>query len=395
MFLGQKQRVSIARAAYAQLFFEQEYADVEGVTGGLVLLDDPLSALDAGTAKTIFDRLLKGCDALLANAAVVLVTHASHFLSCVDNIIVLVDGVNEFTGSWAALASFKASNTRVATFIESISSSIQETAAGKKESKTYTLNRQRPQANDDVPVDALMTIEEREFGLSSPTTWLLWFKHAGGFFFLSFQVIFMSIDRFAYVAVEYWLARWTNGAETPIFAVGIEFDPQTDGRTAQYRYLTVYSSLILVSVLATIMRSLWSVTGGSRAAKSVFASMLARVLRAPMSYFESTPQGRLLNRFTYDTVSLLTCFKLTLVWLCFISHPQFLFCCLLYAFKYISAGSYRCHVNANHVYVLDLMQLVCRWRLRYGLYSAVDRTRYRPSYHCILAPAFTLSQVWV
>lgn len=43
-----------------------------------------------------------------------------------------------------------------------------------------------------------------------------------------------------------------------------------------------------------------SVTGGVRAAKRVFHSMLARVLHAPMSYFETTPMGRIINRFTYD-----------------------------------------------------------------------------------------------
>lgn len=43
-----------------------------------------------------------------------------------------------------------------------------------------------------------------------------------------------------------------------------------------------------------------SVTGGSRAADKVFDAMLRRVLRAPMSYFDTTPMGRVLNRFTYD-----------------------------------------------------------------------------------------------
>jgi ABC-type multidrug transport system fused ATPase/permease subunit len=42
------------------------------------------------------------------------------------------------------------------------------------------------------------------------------------------------------------------------------------------------------------------VTGGSRAARRVFLSMLSRVLFAPMVYFETTPIGRVLNRFTYD-----------------------------------------------------------------------------------------------
>jgi ABC-type multidrug transport system fused ATPase/permease subunit len=42
------------------------------------------------------------------------------------------------------------------------------------------------------------------------------------------------------------------------------------------------------------------VTGGTRAAEKAFNSMLRSVLKAPLSYFESTPMGRILNRFTYD-----------------------------------------------------------------------------------------------
>jgi hypothetical protein len=48
----------------------------------------------------------------------------------------------------------------------------------------------------------------------------------------------------AYAAVEYW----------SLDVFGIEFPPQTDGRLAQYKYLVVCTSLILVSVLATMIR---------------------------------------------------------------------------------------------------------------------------------------------
>lgn len=42
------------------------------------------------------------------------------------------------------------------------------------------------------------------------------------------------------------------------------------------------------------------VAGGARCADKMFKAMTHRVLRAPMSYFETTPLGRVLNRFTYD-----------------------------------------------------------------------------------------------
>jgi ABC-type multidrug transport system fused ATPase/permease subunit len=292
--------VSLARAAYAELFTEKADAKIGKATHGLVVLDDPLSALDAGTAKLVFKRLLKGRSALFSNAAVVLVTHASHFLSQVDKVVVIVDGTNHFTGSWADLLRFEAADAKVVQFIEFIRLSVQEEEHCANDEDLIS-NEKLSQIHDAV-ADNLMKKEEREYGVASTSTWLLWFKHAGGFFFMSFQVIFMAIDRVAYVAVEYWLARWTNGAEMSITAFGIVFPPQTDGRDAQYRYLTVFSVLIVASVLGTIVRSLWAVTGGARAAKNVFTAMLVRILGAPMCYFESTPQGRLLNRFTYDMV---------------------------------------------------------------------------------------------
>lgn len=60
---GQRQRLALARAAYHD-------AD-------LVLLDNPLSAVDQHTSKHIFDYAIKG---LLANKAVVLIAHQLELL---------------------------------------------------------------------------------------------------------------------------------------------------------------------------------------------------------------------------------------------------------------------------------------------------------------------------
>ena len=80
---------------------------------------------------------------------------------------------------------------------------------------------------------AAETTEEREHGLSSISTWLLWFQRAGGIPFLAVHILFMTFDRGVYFAVEYWLARWTEGAYDSITVFGIEFAPQTDGLSAQ------------------------------------------------------------------------------------------------------------------------------------------------------------------
>ncbi|CAB9504527.1 Oligomycin resistance ATP-dependent permease YOR1 [Seminavis robusta] len=286
---GQQQRVSIARAAYSR-------PDV-------VLLDDPLSALDAGTSKTIFDNL----KSLLAGSAIVLVTHAAHFLSKVDRIALVSDSRIQFLGTWPELLDFKPHDAKTLDAVEHIRSSVQEDTSEKNETepnqgtrKSVSNEAGNGRASTLQKSKKIMTVEEREHGLSSLATWLLWFKHAGGIPFIVAHVLFMTIDRFTYVAVEYWLARWTEGAYEPVEVFGITFAPQTDGRSAQADYVLVYVLLIAFSVFSTFLRSEWVVTGGSRAARRVFQSMLVRVLSAPMVYFETTPMGRVLNRFTYD-----------------------------------------------------------------------------------------------
>jgi len=265
---GQKQRVSLARAAYS--------------CPDLVLLDDPLASLDSGTSKLVFDRLIKGPNAFFSNSAVVLVTHASYFLNRVDNVMVVVEGSSKFVGKWADLASFEPKDDRTQSAIDFMRSSVQEDAL--KEGSVEKSDGVDDTARGDgkATVDALMTVEDREHGLSSLTTWLLWFKHAGGTYFLFFQILFMSIDRFMYVGVEWWIARWTTAADSSIEVFGIYFPPQTEGRSAQYKYLTVYSIIIAISVLATVIRSEWAVTGGRHAARNLFSNMLTRVLGAPL-----------------------------------------------------------------------------------------------------------------
>jgi ATP-binding cassette, subfamily C (CFTR/MRP), member 1 len=240
--------VSIARAAYSR-------PDV-------VLLDDPLSALDAGTSKVIFDNLRS----LLPGSAIVLVTHAAHFLSQVDQIALVSDSRVHFLGTWSELMDFEPEDAKTRDAVDHIRSSVQEESTGQEQTDTDGEASARRSASDGdgngrasmlKRGKKIMTVEEREHGLSSLATWLLWFKHAGGVPFIVLHVVFMAFDRFIYVAVEWWLAQWTAGAYEGIEVFGISFAPQTDGRSAQAAYVLVYALLIALSVFGTFVRSEW------------------------------------------------------------------------------------------------------------------------------------------
>jgi hypothetical protein len=215
--------------------------------------------------------------------------------------MVVVDCENKFRGSWSALADFNPSDSKTRSAIEFIRSSVQEDHSSSNDTDKAQFDSGETSSEAKAETSSrLMTVEQREHGLSSLSTWLLWFHHAGGVYFMGVLLLLLAIDRFLYVALEYWLARWTQGAFAAVAVFGIEFPPQTDGLEAQFRYLSVYSLILLLALVFTFLRSEWSVTGGSRAAKNVFSSMLSSVLGSPMSYFETTPMGRILNRFTYD-----------------------------------------------------------------------------------------------
>jgi len=310
---GQKARMSLARVAYSQ-------PDV-------AILDDVLSALDAGTGKKVFEKLFKppGGNGLFSNTAVVLVTHASHFLNLVDSILVLVNGKSVFVGEWDELEQCHPSDPNEMDAIEAIRSSVQEDhsneqqvdpslavqlspiATTAKSSKIADIDRSIKPRDPIIPKDEdgkIMTVEERKFGLSQMSTWLAWFHWAGGPFFFGVIIVSMAIDRGMYVATEWWLAIWTQGAYEPVYQFGREYAAQSSGLDAQYDYIKTYLIILLISCVSTILRTNWIIQGGARGASRLFAVMLNKVLYAPMSYFDTTPIGRLMNRFTYDTETL-------------------------------------------------------------------------------------------
>jgi len=80
---GQKARISLARAVYAN--------------NDIILMDDPISALDSKVRKKIFKRVFS---TMLKGKTRILATHAIDFLHLADRIILLKDGKVEVQGTY-------------------------------------------------------------------------------------------------------------------------------------------------------------------------------------------------------------------------------------------------------------------------------------------------------
>lgn len=63
-------------------------------------------------------------------------------------------------------------------------------------------------------------------------------------------------------------------------------------------YLGVYSSLAIFQIISLLLASLAIAIGTVKASQTLHDKMLNNILRSPMSFFDTTPVGRILNRFT-------------------------------------------------------------------------------------------------
>ncbi|KAI8481948.1 Multidrug resistance-associated protein 5 [Branchiostoma belcheri] len=156
-----------------------------------------------------------------------------------------------------------------------------------------------PKKEGDGP-KALVTEEEKFRGSVTFRTYWSYMKAGGGLIVCSFTLLLFILNTGSMVFSNWWLTLWLNqGSGVPYN----ESDPSTLNITENPKlnfYILIYGMcLVAVLVLAFIKGFCYvKVTLGasSRLHKSVFAS----ILRCPMKFFDVTPTGRILNRFSRD-----------------------------------------------------------------------------------------------
>ncbi|RKO93601.1 ABC transporter type 1, transmembrane domain-containing protein, partial [Blyttiomyces helicus] len=260
---GQKARISLARAAYS-------YAPI-------LLLDDPLSAVDAPTAKHLLHHCLLG---VMKSRTVVLVSHAVGFvLPHVDFALVLKAGRVTAQGTPAELVRNPAADAVFGLELAAASDrdelAATETAAAALEGTGATLV-------DD---------EARAIGSVSWAVYWSYTKAAGALLFVSVYVFAFFAMNCVGLLDSVWILYWTDNMG--------ESAPPVD-RADLVFFLAVYS-IIGVSIIAMSTAQLALILYGRiRAGTTMHADLLASILGAPMRFFEVTPVGRILNRYSPD-----------------------------------------------------------------------------------------------
>ncbi|KAL4313312.1 hypothetical protein GQ457_01G056240 [Hibiscus cannabinus] len=301
---GQKQRVQLARALYQD-------ADI-------YLLDDPFSAVDAHTSSDLFKEYIMTA---LACKTVVFVTHQVEFLPTADLILVLKEGRIIQAGKYDELLQAGTDfNALVSAHHEAIEAMDIPSFSSEDSDEnlldgTTILNKKCDSAGNNIDSLAkevedgasasdqkaikekkkakrrkkqLVQEEERVKGRVSMKVYLSYMAAAYKGILIPLIVLAQTLFQFLQIASNWWMA-WAN--------------PQTEGDEAKVSpmvLLIVYMALAFGSSWFIFVRAVLVATFGLAAAQKLFLNMLRSVFRAPMSFFDSTPAGRILNRVSID-----------------------------------------------------------------------------------------------
>jgi hypothetical protein len=130
-----------------------------------------------------------------------------------------------------------------------------------------------------TPVDQLIKKEERETGDAGVKPYMLYLRQNKGFLYVSFCVISHIIFIAGQISQNSWMAA---NVQNP--------------HVSTLKLISVYIIIGVCTMFFLLSRSLSVVVLGIETSRSLFSQLLNSLFRAPMSFFDSTPLGRVLSR---------------------------------------------------------------------------------------------------
>jgi len=285
---GQRARIALARALYCD--------------AGVYMFDDPLAAVDAHVGKKLFDGI---CDAkgILADKTRILVTHQLQYLPMADRIVVLEQGQVVACGTYKELAvaggclehladsdpsTYERTDAALTTDpLADDQADHKNTLAGLTLQGKANLETRRSLVgmNSD---SALSLVEEKQCGSAGWATYKAYFAKGWGLHVVALFTLAHMLCGTSRVMTDFWLADWV---ENTGLARGVNLEAS----------ILIYIGLAMLQACMIYLKSTTTmVVGTIRSSRRLCIFLFRSVFGAPTVWFDVTPVGRILNRFTAD-----------------------------------------------------------------------------------------------
>ncbi|KAH7033566.1 uncharacterized protein B0I36DRAFT_241634 [Microdochium trichocladiopsis] len=327
---GQKQRISLARAVYS--------------SSRHLLLDDCLSAVDSHTAKWIFNNCILG--PLMADRTCILVSHNTTLCAPLSDYVVLMDNgrVDAQGTAMEVIETGKLGEELInksrpgSAHISHVPSRVPSSVGEESGAATLVddggngsaINK-APKKKNSKPKDAMD--EAKVTGAVKWSVIGLYLKAMGNWWFWVGVIVVFAGQQFSGVASNLWIKEWANqyvevesvsslhfgtaphgsvsSSISPTYFTSMIHFAKTVGRPAVYAagdvpevnvdyYLTVLAAIGLAGAVLALARDLWLFFGSLTASRSIHSKLMSAISRAKFKFFDVTPLGQIMNRFSKD-----------------------------------------------------------------------------------------------
>ncbi|KAF9277661.1 hypothetical protein BGZ74_003281, partial [Mortierella antarctica] len=308
---GQKQRVSLARAIYS--------------AANVILLDDCLSAVDTHTGKQLFQTLT---GPLLYGRTVLMATHQVQLtLNAASHVVVLERG--EILGSGTPEIVLNNGWIDNVAFIQPHSGDGSEVSTLQDEERA----QEPKKVTKKKVVSKLTEDEKKEEGAVSWPVFRTYLNASGGWIFWVAIIVLYLTRQLVDISQSAWLAVWANKASNVgSFAINT-FNAATSGPamlplSSSFKiggnsgkhdvvtmslfgmgtpesvnvefYLGVYILLGILTIVLVAVTNLYTILVGLKASRVLHERLLHKIIRAKVRFYDTTPMGRIANRFSSD-----------------------------------------------------------------------------------------------
>uniref|UniRef100_A0A674F7E0 ATP-binding cassette sub-family C member 10 n=1 Tax=Salmo trutta TaxID=8032 RepID=A0A674F7E0_SALTR len=258
---GQKARLALARAVYMEK--------------DIFLLDDPLAAVDSDVAHHLMERCIMG---ILRSKTRILCTHRIEFVDKADVVILMDNGTIIKTGT----------PEEVLPLVEAVPKK-RKNDSNAKEKDAIEREEEQGLSNELFAEEesSLSRGEQKAVGGLAWKVYHTYWRAVGGALAVSILLSLLLMQASKNVS-DWWLSHWISNLRNN---GSVKF------------YLTVYGSIAGANTVFTAFRAFLFAFGGIRAASVVHNRLLDTVLKATVTFFDTTPLGRILNRFSSDLYS--------------------------------------------------------------------------------------------